>query len=98
MIKTANRFLPVFLLALTACNQSPTGQKVTETGYNKDSSADYKFLNGYPTAETVQKAYDEADLNRAIQVYRFFYPSVSIMATWKGNLAGGVIPNKVFAI
>ncbi|WP_276481522.1 DUF1254 domain-containing protein [Paraflavitalea pollutisoli] len=30
--------------------------------------------------------------------YRFFYPSVSIMATWKGNLTGGVVPNKVFAM
>lgn len=58
----------------------------------------YEFIGGYPTDATVQKAYDEADLNRAIQLYRFFYPTVSIMATWKGNLTGGAVPNKVFAI
>jgi hypothetical protein len=48
-----------------------------------------------PTPETVQRAYDEADLNRAIQAYRFFYPSVSIMATWKGNLRAGMVANTV---
>ena len=46
----------------------------------------YEFAGGYPTPETVRRAYDEADLNRAVQAYRFFYPGVSIMATWKGNL------------
>lgn len=61
-------------------------------------AGDYEFDGGYPTPETVQKVYDEADLNRAIQCYRFFYPSVSIMATWKGNIKGGTIPNKVFAL
>ena len=29
---------------------------------------------------------------------RFFYPTVSIMATWKGNLKGGCVPNAVFAL
>jgi len=56
------------------------------------------FKGGYPAATTVQRAYDEADLNRAIQAYRFFYPTVSIVGTWKGNLKGGVVPNKVFAL
>jgi hypothetical protein len=42
----------------------------------------------------VRRAYDEADLNRAVQAFRFFYPSVSIMATWKGNLRAGMAANK----
>jgi hypothetical protein len=62
------------------------------------SSAAYKFNGGYPSPHTVQRAYDEADLNRAIMAYRFFYPTVSFMGTWKGNLKGGVVPNKVFAL
>ena len=53
---------------------------------------DYAFQGGYPTRDTVQKAYDVADLNRAIQAYRFFYPSVSIVGTWKGNEKGGPLP------
>ena len=40
----------------------------------------YTFEQGYPTPETVRQAYDDADLNRAIQAYRFFYPTVSGMA------------------
>jgi len=58
----------------------------------------YEFVGGYPTAETVRRAYDEADLNRAVQAYRFFYPSVSIMATWKANLRSGMVANKVFGL
>ena len=53
---------------------------------------------GYPSPEEVQRAYDDADLNRAIQTYRFFYPTVSFVATWKGNIKNGVVPNKAFAL
>ena len=61
-------------------------------------SHEYSFVGGYPTAETVRQAYDDADLNRAVSAYRFFYPSVSIMATWFGNLAAGAVANEVFAL
>jgi hypothetical protein len=61
-------------------------------------SAGYEFAGGFPTPATVQRAYDEADFNRAVQAYRFFYPSVSIMATWKGNLRAGMVENKVFGL
>ena len=46
----------------------------------------------------MRRANDEADLNRAVQAYRFFYPSVSIMATWKANLLVGHLANKVFGL
>ncbi len=59
---------------------------------------DYEFVGGYPTPETVARAYDEADLNRAVSAYRFFYPTVSFEATWRGNLAGGVVANRVFPL
>jgi hypothetical protein len=58
----------------------------------------YTFVGGYPNPETIQRAYDDADLNRAVQCYRFFYPTVSIMATWQGNLDNGVVPNEVFPL
>ena len=58
----------------------------------------YVFEGGYPSAETVQRSYDDADFNRAVSAYRFFYPTVSTMATWKGNLEAGMVPNKVFGI
>ena len=62
----------------------------------KSSNSRYKFERGFPTSDTTKKAYDDADLNRAIEAYRFFYPTVSGSAIFKGNAKLGVIPNKVF--
>lgn len=59
-------------------------------------NAGYEFAGGYPTPETVQRAYDDADLNRAVQAYRFFFPSVSGLAIFKGNEALGLRSNSVF--
>jgi len=59
---------------------------------------EYSFHGGYPSAETVQKAYDDADMARAIEAYKFFYPSVSILGTWEGNLQAGTQPNNVLLI
>lgn len=54
--------------------------------------------NGYPTAEEAQRAYDSADLARAISAYKFFYPTVTGAAIIKGNESVGLITNKVFGI
>jgi len=59
------------------------------------SDGGYEFKGGYPTDETIRKSYDDSDLVRAIQAYKFFYPTVSIAATWDGNTRSGLIPNKV---
>jgi hypothetical protein len=55
----------------------------------------YAFKGGYPTADTVQQAYDDVDLVRAMQMYRVFYPSVS-GAIFDGTAKVGTKPNKVF--
>ena len=57
--------------------------------------AAYTFEGGYPTDETVRRAYGDADLNRAVTTYRFF-PTVSGAAIFQGNLAAGTVPNRVF--
>ena len=54
--------------------------------------------DGRPAAEMVQRAYDDADLSRAIAAYKFFFPTVSGAAIVKGNEQIGVVPNKVFGI
>ena len=59
---------------------------------------EYEFKGGYPTPETVQRAYDDADLARAIQAYKFFYPTVSFEGTWRGNLKEGAVVNSVFPL
>ncbi|MGY1693665.1 DUF1254 domain-containing protein [Geodermatophilus sp. SYSU D00814] len=60
------------------------------------SPAPYTFEGGYPTPQTVQRAYDDADLGRAVTTYRFFFPTVSGAAIYQGNLAAGAVPNQVF--
>jgi hypothetical protein len=49
----------------------------------------YVFEGGFPTPETVQRAYDDADLNPAVQAYRFFFPTVSGLATFKATRPSG---------
>jgi len=36
----------------------------------------YEFNLGYPTAGTIKLAYNNTDLNRAIESYKFFYPTM----------------------
>lgn len=62
------------------------------------TTSPYQFQGGYPTAETIQRAYDDADLARAVQAYKFFYPTVSFEGTWRGNLAEGAVANRVFPL
>jgi hypothetical protein len=40
---------------------------------------------GIPTPETAERVYEETDLNRGVQAYWFFYPTVSGSAIFKEN-------------
>lgn len=89
------RILPTFAVtvvaaALIGCEQSKTASTPPA------NSATYAFERGYPSGDTAQKAYDDNDLNRAIEAYKFFYPTVSGHAIFVGNEKVGIIPNKVF--
>src|SRR6476619_135959 len=53
---------------------------------------------GFPSRDDAARAYDDADLNRAIQSYRFFYPTVSGASIVKGNAGVGLVPNKIFGV
>jgi hypothetical protein len=66
------------------------------TSRAQDSDSQYKFTGGFPASETIQKAYDDADLNRAVAAYRFFYPSVSGAAIFKGSEKVGLVENEKF--
>src|SRR5262245_19848509 len=52
------------------------------------------FKNGFPTPETAQKARDDADFQRAVTAYRFWYPTVSCEGMINGNRQGGVSENE----
>ena len=64
----------------------------------QSSPREYAFRGGYPTTDSARGAYDEADLNRAVQAYRFFYPTVSGAAIIRGSEEVGLVPNKVFGL
>jgi hypothetical protein len=82
----------IAVLLLSGCEQSSQTQTV------QSNEAATKFAGGYPAGDTAQKAYDDADLNTAIQAYKFFYPTVSIESTWKGNAEAGLTTNNQFVI
>lgn len=50
----------------------------------------YAFERGYPTASATQHARDDADFQRAITAYRFWYPTVSVEGIFNGNRAVGI--------
>lgn len=93
-MKKISVYICLVLFVFTSC------KKETETAKNTADSAeivsDYEFVGGYPTEATIKKAYDDADLTRAIQAYKFFYPTVSGEGLVKGNDSIKIIPNKSF--
>jgi len=56
----------------------------------------YKFENGYPTPEASKRAQDDADLQRALVAYRFWYPTVSIEGIFNGNREAGIEDNAAY--
>src|SRR5262245_62598670 len=58
------------------------------------SSAPYKFELGYPIADTSKRAQDDADYQRAIAAYRFWYPTVSVEGIFNGNREAGLKDNE----
>lgn len=61
---------------------------------SQETAATYKFDQGYPTAETSARAQDNADLQRALVAYRFWYPTVSVEGIFNGNRAVGINDNE----
>ena len=80
----------ILLCSLIGCEQPK------QTATNQTSDNGYSFERGYPAGDTAQKAYDDNDLNRAIEAYKFFYPTVSGHAIFVGNEKIGIVPNKVW--
>lgn len=75
-------------------NATPANSQPTEA----PSGSGYAFVEGYPTAEAAQRAHDDQDFQRAVQVYRFFYPTVSMEGVFQGTRDAGVEDNKAVMI
>ncbi|MEG9437774.1 DUF1254 domain-containing protein [Edaphobacter sp. HDX4] len=87
---TATTF--VLGLLIIGCEQ-PKHASTTQT-----TDAASTFERGYPPADTATKGYDDADLNTAIQAYKFFYPTLSMLAIWEGNARAGMVTNRSFVL
>ncbi len=70
----------------------------TTTHGTTDAPVAYTFERGYPIHGTRDDAFDDADLTRAIEAYRFFYPTVSGAAIIDGDIKVGLVPNKIFGL
>jgi hypothetical protein len=56
----------------------------------------YRFTRGFPADETtIKQAQDATDLRRAIETYKFFFPTVATEAVIQQFEPHGAIPNKV---
>ena len=66
-----------FTLVSIALGGLATSDPLTTDVRAQDKPAAQKPTAGFPAADEVQRAYDEADLNRAIQAPKFSYPTVS---------------------
>lgn len=87
-------FLAVGFLA--GCQQQ---QKVGEQGVAAPAAGSgYAFVQGFPTTDSAQKATDNTDFGRAVQAYRFWYPTVSCEGIFQGNRDVGVKDNEAVGI
>ena len=54
----------------------------------------YSFTRGFPANdETIKKAQDATDLRRAIEAYKFYFPTVATEAVIQQFKPHGAIPN-----
>jgi hypothetical protein len=89
--------LAVFLIAglLAGCQQP---KPVSEQAATPANGSGYAFVQGYPTTDAAQKANDDADFSRAVQAYRFWYPTVSTEGIFQGNRDLGIKDNEAIGI
>jgi hypothetical protein len=52
------------------------------------------FKGGFPSPDEAQKARDDADYQRAVTAYRFWYPTVSCEGIFNGNREKGINDNE----
>jgi hypothetical protein len=61
-------------------------------------SPQYTFDRGYPSAETARRVQDDADFQRAITAYRFWYPTVSTEGIFEGPRSVGIQDSEAISI
>ncbi len=87
--REGSSFVVAASLAALACVLSLTAARA------QVAESPYQFERGFPAAGTAEKAYDAADLRRAIEAYKFFYPTLGTEAVMQQALAAGARVNEV---
>ncbi len=82
----------VALAALVTCL---AGAALAES---PSTAASYAFERGYPSAQATKQARDDADFQRAVTAYRFWYPTVSVEGIMHGNRSVGIEDGKAWGI
>lgn len=77
----------IFAASLTGCEQPQ------QTSSSQASDTGYTFSQGYPTDDAAKKAIHDADYQRALQAYRFWYPTVSAEGIFQGGRDIGLVDN-----
>ena len=75
----------VTVLATLMAGCGPSKPLDTGTDQSSPTSSGYAFSQGYPTDDGAKKALDDSDFSRAVQAYRFWYPTVSNEGIFQGN-------------
>jgi hypothetical protein len=78
-MKLTTIILLTFLIAilLFSCEKAPQNKPVLD---------EYEFVGGYPTEATIQKVYDQLDIQRATQVYIDFMPLASQNSIFESSI------------
>ena len=65
------------------------------TAHGQTAETPLQFERGFPVAGTAESSYDASDLRRAIEAYKFFYPTMGTEAVMQQILAAGAKVNEV---
>ena len=85
-MKTIKYFVSCFATLLVAVTQ-------VTPAFAQDN--EYTFKLGFPTADTARAATDATDLRRAIEAYKFFYPTVATEGVFQQFVPHGMVWNEV---
>ena len=87
--------LPLIVAALPflACEKKEAVVENTAAPTQRAAGSGYALSQGYPIADAATKAYDDIDYQRALQAYRFWYPTVSNEGIFQGNRDLGIQDN-----
>jgi len=81
---------------LIGCQESKPNDAASVTP--PSGAPGYSFAQGYPSADAAAKAIDDTDFGRAVQAYKFWYPTVSNEGIFQGNRDIGINDNEAVGI